>query len=783
MKMLVFTSSKGGVGKTMAATLVGQALARRGHRAGFADFSGIAPNASGRWGEELFRLTGPSATWLDSAPVSSWPVDPASGLRLLAGPASLSQRVGAQMADCLRRVLVEADAALDVLVLDLDGVQNIELHRVALEAATAVVWVVDHSPETVSEVQASLIELARPAEQARNGLPLLTSDRCRFVMVDHKNRGRSGPAQAALRDLGTWCGTLRFSARLEALAAVGQLAGAVPRDVLADADRVASAVLPAPTPSPAPAPVASVALSAGDAGMVPVVDADGVLRVFAEPSSPVAVSADEFRVLVALTSAAVVAEDQVSTALGMRTREFAGVTRGLLRRHAVGDVRRGSVVGLQWPSDVTQMKVAATELQGGSLDVPRLRRVLMSVTGPAYAGQVGPWSFTAQWPLGVSLAARAEDALRGLADQIAGHVEGHVLREEVLAAVDRARVGDARWLESLRARFSEHERDRPVVPAFAAPTLPAPLPPPVPVPTEVASVAVLEQAPPRRTAPPPATMPPVVVKGAMPRPRVMVRLFGQVDVQGWPGGDSVVSRGLAVPVFLAVAGRAMPQAELCELTSYSEATLKNTFPAGHPVVGRDRGVLFLGDGVLPEHEWLATLVRGAAEAVGAGRSGEAIAGVVEALGFAQSVTGRPFEVCPRSPDRRGGNRDVWAWVDEPLPGEWRSAREVVGRRWVESLVLGVRLWRELSVVSVFPESLVVETLCRAAWMVPLVAAPAVAIDGWSTGAHVLLLEAKKAAGRSPELLGQVHAMAAELVGSGELDPDAAFAEVLGLPST
>lgn len=69
------------------------------------------------------------------------------------------------------------------------------------------------------------------------------------------------------------------------------------------------------------------------------------------------------------------------------------------------------------------------------------------------------------------------------------------------------------------------------------------------------------------------------------------------------------------------------------------------------------------------------------------------------------------------------------------------------------------------------------------WTVPLIAAPAVTIDGWSTTAHVLLLEAKKVAGRSYELVGQVRAMAAELVGSGELDPDDAFAEELGLPRT
>lgn len=211
-------------------------------------------------------------------------------------------------------------------------------------------------------------------------------------------------------------------------------------------------------------------------------------------------------------------------------------------------------------------------------------------------------------------------------------------------------------------------------------------------------------------APTPAVAPAVVMKGTAHRPRVMVRLFGQVSVQAWPAGDPMVSRGLAVPVVLAVTGKVMQQRDMCELTSYSEATLRNTFPAGHSVVGRNRGVLFLADGVAAEHEWLATLVRSAAEAVSAGRPGEAVNGVVEALAFAQSVTGRPFEICPRSPDRRGGG-NVWAWVDEPLPGEWRSPREIIGRRWVESLVMAVRLWRDLGSYELFPQSRVCQILC------------------------------------------------------------------------
>lgn len=211
--------------------------------------------------------------------------------------------------------------------------------------------------------------------------------------------------------------------------------------------------------------------------------------------------------------------------------------------------------------------------------------------------------------------------------------------------------------------------------------------------------------------------------------------------------------------------------------------MKNTFPAGHPVVGLIVVCCSLATVLWPStsgwRHWSAEPPKRSAQE----DPGEAIAGVVEALGFAQSVVGRPFEVCPRSPSDVAATATcgVGSTSRCPVNGGARL-REVVGRRWVESVVMGVRLWQRLVVGELVPEPLVVEVLCRAAWMVPLVAGPAVAIDGWSTGAHVLLLEAKKVAGRSPELIGQVHAMAAELVGSGELDPDDAFAEALALPS-
>ena len=104
-------------------------------------------------------------------------------------------------------------------------------------------------------------------------------------------------------------------------------------------------------------------------------------------------------------------------------------------------------------------------------------------------------------------------------------------------------------------------------------------------------------------------------------------------------------------------------------------------------------------------------------------------------------------------------------VDEALPEEWRSPREVVGRRWVESLVMAARLWRDLGASEVFPDSLDVDLLCRAAGMVPLTGLLGVAADGWSKSANVLLIEAKHGAGRSSDLVGHVRAMAAELVGS------------------
>lgn len=199
----------------------------------------------------------------------------------------------------------------------------------------------------------------------------------------------------------------------------------------------------------------------------------------------------------------------------------------------------------------------------------------------------------------------------------------------------------------------------------------------------------------------------------------------------------------------------MSQAELCELTGYSDSAVQNAFTSGHLVVARVRGQLYPAEGVWAEHEWLAAQVLEAAVAVQAGNTRLAIDAVREVFAFTDSLRGGPVAVLPR-PKRAAGKeaRNVWAWVDEPITGGFVSPRELVGQRFVEALVTATGLWAELGAGDVYPAEMVVASLCRAAETVPMTAVASVARGGWSNSGQVLLLCAFQAAGGSRPLMGQ-----------------------------
>lgn len=155
--------------------------------------------------------------------------------------------------------------------------------------------------------------------------------------------------------------------------------------------------------------------------------------------------------------------------------------------------------------------------------------------------------------------------------------------------------------------------------------------------------------------------------------------------------------------------------------------MQNAFTSGHRVVARERGQLYLAEGVWAEHEWLAAQVLEAAVAVQAGNTRLAIEAVREVFAFTGSLRGGPFAVLRRAKRAAGREpRNVWAWVDEPITGGFVSPRELVGQRFVEALVTVTGLWADLGARDVYPAEMVVASLRRAAEMVPMTAVASVA---------------------------------------------------------
>ena len=482
----------------------------------------------------------------------------------------------------------------------------------------------------------------------------------------------------------------------------------------------------------------------------------------------------EFRVLAALAGWHMSTPDSIAAALGMSSKSMTKVIKAMTSAGLV-EIDHGLVCPKQSTSDVSDAALLTRSVAKGTAEPKTVERLLAGLTNPAYGGGVGEWAFTKSAVRGLPLLQRAEETVIGLADQLALRPERYgALAGSLSVALDRCGLVEPGW----RRRIDTALRSEQVSVESVRPSASAWPPPPPPI-VEAPPVAALEGAV-SEVEVSPVAAPTIVTDrtGSLPRrgnqPAVLLRLFGSVDVDG-----AAVPQALSVPLLLGVAMRAMPQAEVCEITGYSASAVQNVFKATHPVVGRDRGMLYLNDGVWTEHEWLAELVRAAAAAVQSDHLAGAVEKLQQAFEFSERFGGAPFERLPRpklKPGRREA-RDVWAWVDEAMPGGWLSPREVVSQRYAESLLLATNMWCDLGRHG-YPAETLVDLLCTAARRAPHAAVTALAIDGWNSGAEVLLLAAWRAAGSSKPLRGRVQAAASQLVADKVLDPDDRLADAL-----
>lgn len=823
MRTVMVASPKGGTGKSMVTTVGAMALGLRGVRVAVLDLSQSNPSQQYRSG---LATTQPVA--FSVPPVSTWPMERTSGFRVLEpSPESWSARSFDALVEWMRAASAAAEAAgIEVLVLDFDPLATNPLHVRALEIADDVVIVLDRSTFTSDNAEQVLAELQSPHPEVRHGFPFVGPERVAFLYC-HTKGGRGEPAatRAALRGRGRWLGALSFSAALDRQGDLARLAYACPASVLEEMDNLVANLIPSLPTRPDARSGSKPSRRTTSVGTDVVVDPDRVLRVFGGPAAPVAMSVPAFQAFTLLEGWNIATATLLAERLGVRDKEMRRTVKELIGLGLIEQPNKKEAFLAPRPvlSDVRELREISRELATGTVNAERVVTAMRAITMPAYGGDDPLWAVHhgAGLERGVPLARQAEEVLLGVAEQAARAHASSTLLGEVAAALTRARVAVPQLLAGVVPPPPQTSA-RPQVSAVLPPPPPplrvpvAPAPPPPPPPASVVPEVVLEERPSVEVAsveadpsaaergevplasadgtsapvdgdeePANSTMAPVAevvpTRWRIPasmmgvsKPTATVRVFGTVGVEG-------VTRGLSVPVLLSLLPGAMPQSEVCRITGYSESAVSNTFTTDHPVVGRERGLLYLQAGVMAEHVWLADLVAAAGKAVQNDSQELASALVVDAWVFAESITGRPFAQCPPPPkERGGGSRDVWRWVDEPLGDEWLTPRQRVGQRLVEALVIAARMWREVAGREAYPAELVIDRLCAAAKAVPAVPVPTVKVGSWTNSAEVLLLTALAMAA-TPHQRGRVHTAAAELIRDGDLDDDDDFAGDLGLP--
>jgi hypothetical protein len=261
--------------------------------------------------------------------------------------------------------------------------------------------------------------------------------------------------------------------------------------------------------------------------------------------------------------------------------------------------------------------------------------------------------------------------------------------------------------------------------------------------------------------PPTAALPPVM------RPNVLLRVFGQPNVEG-----ASISQALAAPFVVAAAGRPMTGDEIAELTGYSKKTLSSVFTTGHPVLARVGGKLELAPDVYTEHSWVDRCARLAVDALRAGREHDAVAWLRGGFAVAHSCDGAPYE-------RPNGRATAWRWVDDhPVD---ISARADAEQAMVAAVLTGIDTWLSLGTLTEDDAGPLVDLTCRLARIIPY--APVVGqawLSEWPTSAPALLVAGHLVA-RTADQIRRVADTAALLVSHSIIDASDDLADALELP--
>jgi hypothetical protein len=265
----------------------------------------------------------------------------------------------------------------------------------------------------------------------------------------------------------------------------------------------------------------------------------------------------------------------------------------------------------------------------------------------------------------------------------------------------------------------------------------------------------------------PAETPDVVPIRQTVRPRVMLRTFGEVCVEG-----TATTQALSVAFAVAAAERSMSGEELAELTGYSRKSLSTVFTSGHDIVDREDGRLGLSAGVWTDHGWMLECARRA-------RHADAAGDVHEVSDWLRSLFAELNRVDAAAYASPPGKETYWRWVDD-FPGDV-PARLAAESQLVEAALVGGEVWSTAAAQEQLPADVVVRTLTKLARAVPHAAVPsAVRPSEFRSSAENLLLAAHSAATGRGELTNSVQAAARHLVADGAIEASDTLADALGL---
>ncbi|MEQ1698576.1 MAG: hypothetical protein ABMA25_00620 [Ilumatobacteraceae bacterium] len=640
--------------------------------------------------------------------MSLWPMETTTGWRVLEpSPESWSARsFDALLAWREEASAAAAAAGIEVLLEDFDPLATNPLHVRALEEADDVVIVLDRSTFTLENAELVLGELQSPHPEVRHGFPFVGPDRVAFLYC-HTGAGRGAPgaAQSALRGRGRWLGALSYSAVLDRQGDLARLALACPASVLEEMDGLVANLIPSLPPRRELKPAGRPAKrSQAPEGSV-VVDENRVLRVFAGPAAPAAMSVHALQVFTLLEGWSVATSRVVAERLQVSEKEIRRTVKELVGLGLVDEPSKKDRFLAARPvlSDVRELREISRALAAGSFDAGRLVAAMRGVTCPAYGGVNDPvWAVHHGVGLdrGVPLARQADELLLGVAEQAARAGADASVMAEIRAALARAGVavpqalvatsfpppvpasqptevwvshepqlGEPAPITSTSAPLSAAAFEWPdpvweATPVVVSAEVDEPEMPPV-VPLVAPTIGLAAMA-----AAVAAVQPDAVATASrrLDRPRVLLRAFadGEATIVGARRPPTV-----QVPFALAAAQGARSAEGLDEAGVANASTLHKAFRTDdRELVIKERSSFMLADGVKTDYEWVKELSVEAGNVVAAG--GDASWLIREAMNELDLFRGRCYPMAGKEQTRR------WRWVDSWPDGATAVAQAEAG---------------------------------------------------------------------------------------------------------